>query len=296
MYNEIMNKFFLRLLGLLLCFCLIIPANAQSISDLEKTIQSLLNQVENLRAQLGVLLSGGQTLDKPVSSSSEAVLSRNLYFGLSGNDVLLLQKTLNLDTDTAVSVSGAGSIGNETTFFGKATENAVKRFQNKHKKEILGISGAIRDGVVDAGTKALLQNIIALKNVSTSTVINNVLPTKTKPGIAKETLVLEKITPESGGFQPVVTLTGKGFSRTNNTVHTTYDVYENVPSVDGKTITLKLTSDKFPSGYASNEERQNAKNQPMSEFVAPASISFPIPVFVVNELGTSTILVYIVSY
>jgi len=296
MYNKRMKKNFLIILSLVFCFYIITPANAQSISELEKTIQALLSQVESLRAQLGALSSSGQVAVMPTFSLVATSLTRNLYFGLSGTDVLLLQKTLNLDTDTMVSANGAGSRGNETTYFGKATENAVKRFQNKNKKEILSISGAIRDGVVDAGTKTLLQNMIALKNESKNTVINNTLPTKSKPDIAKETLVLEKITPETGGFQPTITLIGNGFNRTSNTVHTTYDIYENVPSADGKTITLKLVSEKFPASYVNNEERQNAMNEPMSEFVAPAGISFPIPVFVVNELGTSTIMVYVVSY
>jgi peptidoglycan hydrolase-like protein with peptidoglycan-binding domain len=64
--------------------------------------------------------------------------------------VRTLQKRLNAKGFLVATV-GAGSPGNETTFFGPATETAVKKFQNTY-----GIAPA--SGVVNAGTRTALES------------------------------------------------------------------------------------------------------------------------------------------
>lgn len=64
--------------------------------------------------------------------------NRNLGYGMRGEDVRALQQYLNSKGFT-VSASGAGSVGNETTYYGPATRKAVIRFQEARKAE-LGIS------------------------------------------------------------------------------------------------------------------------------------------------------------
>lgn len=59
---------------------------------------------------------------------STGTLSRDLYRGVSGEDVRALQKLLNANGYT-VAVTGAGSPGNETTYFGPATLATVIKFQ-----------------------------------------------------------------------------------------------------------------------------------------------------------------------
>ena len=62
------------------------------------------------------------------TTSAAATLSRDLYRGVSGEDVRTLQKLLNIK-GFVVAETGSGSPGNETTYFGPATEAAVVKFQ-----------------------------------------------------------------------------------------------------------------------------------------------------------------------
>lgn len=75
-----------------------------------------------LGAFLGAMLVAG-------SSSAAMTWSRSLSLGARGADVKNLQVFLNMCADTKVAVSGAGSPGMETTYFGPATKAAVIKWQ-----------------------------------------------------------------------------------------------------------------------------------------------------------------------
>lgn len=66
--------------------------------------------------------------------------SRNLRRGMSGSDVRELQKFLNAHGFT-VATQGAGSPGQESTYFGTATLKAVTRFQEAHADQLLAPLG-----------------------------------------------------------------------------------------------------------------------------------------------------------
>jgi len=83
----------------------------------------------------------------PGVSGSAVVFSRDLYQGVSGEDVRILQRVLNAQ-GYAVATSGGGSPGNETAYFGPATLAAVIRFQIAH-----GISPSV--GYVGPITRAV---------------------------------------------------------------------------------------------------------------------------------------------
>lgn len=68
---------------------------------------------------------------QPPATTSVSAFTRDLYYGISGQDVLALQKLLNVHGFT-VAASGPGSSGAETTYFGPATQAAVIRFQVAH--------------------------------------------------------------------------------------------------------------------------------------------------------------------
>jgi peptidoglycan hydrolase-like protein with peptidoglycan-binding domain len=59
---------------------------------------------------------------------------------MEGEDVRELQKYLN-SHGYLIAKTGDGSPGNETTFFGKGTKNALIRFQEAHASEILVPAG-----------------------------------------------------------------------------------------------------------------------------------------------------------
>jgi len=70
----------------------------------------------------------------------------------------MLQQALNQSPDTAVAISGIGSPGMESTYFGAKTLDAVKRYQNKYRTQILVPAGlASPTGIVGPLTLAMLQ-------------------------------------------------------------------------------------------------------------------------------------------
>lgn len=75
------------------------------------------------------------------SHAAAETFSRNLKLGDSGADVLSLQKALNGDPDTRLTLSGPGSPGEETDYFGYLTKAAVERFQEKHSRDTLAPVG-----------------------------------------------------------------------------------------------------------------------------------------------------------
>jgi len=101
---------------LALGFAFATPVKAQSISDLQTQIQALLAQIASLQ--------GGAS----VSGSACVTFTRNHTQGESGGEIMAIQKFLNTH-GAVVATVGAGSPGNETSFFGPATRAAVAKFQ-----------------------------------------------------------------------------------------------------------------------------------------------------------------------
>ncbi len=95
------------------------------------TIDDLLAQIALLQAQLVALQSGGST-GAGTGACAGVTFTRNLTVGSTGSDVKCLQQILNSGATTKVSTTGAGSPGNETTYFGSRTLAAVKIYQAEH--------------------------------------------------------------------------------------------------------------------------------------------------------------------
>lgn len=115
----------------------------------QQTIAELQAQINALMAQLAALQGGTVT-------NLTASFTRGLSKGMFGEDVRSLQQFLNKNPETQVVATGAGSPGNETTYFGTLTEVAVQKFQVKH-----GIAAEDDPGygVVGPKTRAKLMEV-----------------------------------------------------------------------------------------------------------------------------------------
>jgi ELWxxDGT repeat protein len=97
-----------------------------STTDLFTLIASLERQLQELQAR--------------ASQTPSLIFTRNLKFGDTGSDVQALQIYLNTK-GFPVSLTGPGSKGEESTFFGRGTQSALIQFQEAHASEILAPAG-----------------------------------------------------------------------------------------------------------------------------------------------------------
>lgn len=95
------------------------------------TIDELLAQIAQLQAQI-MQLQAGQT-----GGAAVCTFTRSLFLGVSGTDVKCLQQYLN-GAGYTVAASGAGSVGNETNYYGSRTKSAVAKWQ-----AAMGVSPAV---------------------------------------------------------------------------------------------------------------------------------------------------------
>src|SRR3990167_4374610 len=99
------------------------PARAQTLESLQAQIQALLAQIAALQGGTGSQQAGGLAC---------TTFTQNLTIGSTGSQVMALQKFLNSVDGTQLATTGAGSPGNETSYFGSISRAAVSKFQQKY--------------------------------------------------------------------------------------------------------------------------------------------------------------------
>lgn len=100
-------------------------------------------------------------LSAPSQNTSAKLFSRTMSLGSTGIEVKNLQLFLNARGFT-VATSGAGSPGKETSYFGPATREAVRRFQEHYVADILTPLGLTRgNGVFGPATMKKINTLLA---------------------------------------------------------------------------------------------------------------------------------------
>lgn len=129
-------------------------ANAQGVS---------LSQLVELFISLGIISSDKAATARAALSSytPSYTFTMDLKVGSRGSEVMNLQKTLNMDSSTQVASSGAGSPGNESSYFGNLTKAAVMKYQI--------LKGLSATGMVDASTRAELNRVVSSSSSSSVT-------------------------------------------------------------------------------------------------------------------------------
>lgn len=149
--KDFAAKFAVAIVAVAMVFAAYAPAaNAQSSEDLQQMINDLLAQVATLQGQLG-----GDGSSMAPAGVCPYTWTRDLSQGSTGMDVMKLQQFLNADADTRVAVSGAGSAGMETEYYGPATAAAVSKFQVKYRSEVLSPINLVNPtGYFGSGSRA----------------------------------------------------------------------------------------------------------------------------------------------
>lgn len=209
----------------------------------------------------------------PLSLNAFA-FTKTLSIGDQSGDVFELQKYLNSNSSTQVSTEGPGSPGNESSYFGEKTKQAVIKLQNLYASVILYPLGLVTgSGYVGPGTL----NFLNINQNKTSINISNNqsnLPT------------VESVTPEILSGKTKVTIIGSNFSE-NNTVIIGFeskDAYKNIKSTDNGTkiefdfesTIQKIFDDKYP------KLSKKAKKKVLSEFP-----TIDVAVSVITDKGQS---------
>src|SRR3989338_1247066 len=170
-------------------------AKADALSDLQAQVNALLAQIAAMQGGSGSQQAGGL--------ACSLTFTRNLTIGSTGTEVLALQKFLNSIDGTQLATTGAGSPGNETSYFGSISRAAVSKFQQKY-----GITPTA--GYWGPISRAKANSLCASAPTTPTTPTT---PTPTGPGLSVAPAVqpANSLAPESAARVPLT-----AFTLTNN--------------------------------------------------------------------------------
>ena len=286
----------------------------QTVESLLAQISQLTATIANLQAQIATLQSGPSVV--------AYTFSRNLSIGDKGEDVRILQKILNNDVRTRVAVSGDGSKGQETAYFGSLTAAAVTKFQELYASEVLAPVGLIQGtGYVGPSTRKKLSSLgqiatpafssgqntqnngqntgvsgqTTTNNGSNSTISyggtnssnsTNNLGVSSLPSISlagATGFFISTANSAEGAPGEILTINGNGFSSIGNTVRFDTQAVSGIPSITGSSLTFTI-----PGSIAKGAHVITVTNN--TGETADGSIDF-----VVKNVGATSPVIYTVS-
>ncbi len=135
--QTVASKLFVSFVAIAMALSLVAPAQAATEAELQAQIDQLMATITALQGQMS---QGGTSV---ASGVCPYAWTRSLSSGSTGADVMKLQQFLNADVATRVAVSGAGSVGAETEYYGPATAAAVSKFQVMYRDSVLTPNGLV---------------------------------------------------------------------------------------------------------------------------------------------------------
>ena len=136
--SSITNKVTAGLVSIAFVFSAVatfsVTAQGDSTADLQAQVARLIAELNELK---GLQKKSYTTVASGGNAACPYTWNKNLTIGSSGDDVRQLQRFLNGNPQTQVAVSGVGSPGSETNYYGPATSRAVSKFQEMYAAQIL---------------------------------------------------------------------------------------------------------------------------------------------------------------
>jgi len=132
------------------------PINQMSAPELKSKIQEITAAIQQLQNILASVKAQSGISNIP----SDYTFSQNIMYGQLSPDVKYLQIILNQNPSTRISNIGPGSPGQETTYFGLKTKQALLKFQEQYKQEIPLPLNLQNVGYVESNTQAKLNTLL----------------------------------------------------------------------------------------------------------------------------------------
>ncbi len=134
------------------------PYSQMTSAELQAEISRILVLISQLQKEIALMQPGATAI---TGVPATFLFKNSLEFGDILIDVKYLQLVLNSMPDTSLAISGVGSSGHETNYFGTLTKEAVVKFQEKYMSDCLTPIGLTSGtGFVGSLTKGKLNELL----------------------------------------------------------------------------------------------------------------------------------------
>lgn len=222
------------------------------------------------------------------------VFQNDLRLGDQSTDVIELQKALNSDPAVAVSVSGPGSPGLETSYFGSLTYQAILKFQYKYKNDVLTPAGLTQaTGIVGPNTRAKLTSLSVKTPIKPiNTPIQSQIPVQSVQLVP----VMPQKPPKLYAYSPFqvvpggkITLTGANFTTNDNVIHVGDGFTVTATTSDSTTLAFTLPSGLGEGKYTLWVTNTNGSSRNPTFTITLVVTNSPKPAPEVTTISPATI-------